>query len=118
MSYELLGEKIADDRGVIQDVIVGDLTAATRITTLTGAVRGNHVHELTTQWTFVESGALLMADGTSETVVGPGQMVAQHAGVPHAWKALEDTVCYVFTLGPRGEDFESDTRRLEEPLLA
>jgi hypothetical protein len=44
--------------------------------------------------------------------------VKHEPGVPHAWKALEDTDCLVFTRGPRsGEDYESDTYRLEEPLL-
>jgi quercetin dioxygenase-like cupin family protein len=118
MTHAILGEPFEDDRGVIQDLITGQLTSVTRISTVAGAIRGNHVHDLTTQWTYVLSGALLMADGISEIVIGPGEIVAHHAGVPHAWKALEDTDCLVFTLGPRGEDYESDTERLQEPLLA
>jgi hypothetical protein len=46
-------------------------------------------------------------------------MVEHKPGMPHAWKALEDTVCLVFTKGPRsGEGYESDTYRLDDPLLS
>jgi quercetin dioxygenase-like cupin family protein len=46
-------------------------------------------------------------------------MVVEEPGVPHAWKALGDTVCLVFTRGPRsGADYESDTTRLDKPLLS
>jgi quercetin dioxygenase-like cupin family protein len=52
------------------------------------------------------------------TEVGAGEVVKHPPGTPHAWRALEDTECLVFTLGPRsGEDYESDVIRLEEPLL-
>ena len=40
-------------------------------------------------------------------------------GDPHAWKALEDSECLVFTRGPRsGENYEEDTYRLDTPLLS
>jgi hypothetical protein len=46
-------------------------------------------------------------------------MILESKGGPHAWKALEDTVCLVFTKGPRsGDQYESDTERLEKPLLS
>ena len=82
-------------------------------------MRGNHFHQTTTQWTLVLSGALVMASGDGdECVLRPGEMVRHGPGMPHAWKALEDTECLVFTRGPRsGEDYESDTYRLTEPLL-
>jgi quercetin dioxygenase-like cupin family protein len=64
----------------------------------------------------------LSAQGDGEPrEVGPGglRMILEPKGVPHAWKALEDTTCLVFTKGPRsGDQYESDTYRLEEPLLA
>jgi quercetin dioxygenase-like cupin family protein len=106
-----------DERGVIQDLL-GPVDSVTYIATVKGAVRGNHVHRNTDQWTYVVSGRLLSVRGDLRRDVGPGKMVAEPKGVPHAWKALEDTVCLVFTKGPRaGEAYESDTYRLNHPLL-
>jgi quercetin dioxygenase-like cupin family protein len=112
-----MSDRFEDDRGVIQDLL-GPIDSVTRITTVEGAVRGNHVHYDTTQWTLVLSGALVVASGTVTTVMRSGEMVKHGPGMPHAWKALEDSECLVFTRGPRsGENYESDTYRLTEPLL-
>jgi quercetin dioxygenase-like cupin family protein len=112
-----MSDRFEDHRGVIQDVL-GKIDAVTRITTVAGAVRGNHVHRETTQWTLVLSGRLLMASGDTVTEMGPGEVIKHPPGMPHAWKAVEDTDCLVFTRGPRsGADYETDTYRLQEPLL-
>jgi quercetin dioxygenase-like cupin family protein len=109
--------KFEDHRGVIEDMI-GRIDSVTRITTVAGAVRGNHYHEHTTQWTLLASGSLLMATGESMKIMRPGQVIKHDPGVPHAWKAISDCECWVFTKGPRsGEDYESDVIRLKEPLL-
>jgi mannose-6-phosphate isomerase-like protein (cupin superfamily) len=106
-----------DERGAIKDLL-GPIDAVTWITTKKGAVRGNHVHRETDQWTYVVSGRLLAVCGVQQREVGPNRMVAEPRGIPHAWKALENTVCLVFTKGPRsGEGYESDTIRLDSPLL-
>lgn len=118
MNKTLIQDAHVDERGVIQDVLAGTVDGITRISTKEGAVRGNHVHNRTVQWTYVISGALLMANGKAETVLAAGEIMHHPAGEPHAWKALEDTDCMVFTRGPRyGRGFESDTFRLERPLL-
>ena len=112
-----------DHRGVIQDMFgtdtfEGPIDAVTHITTYAGEVRGNHLHEKTTQWTMVLSGRLEMASGGTVTEMKPGMIVRHVPHDPHAWKALDDTACLVFTRGPRsGENYETDTIRLEEPLL-
>jgi quercetin dioxygenase-like cupin family protein len=106
-----------DERGTIQDVLTEPIDSVTRIFTKKGAVRGNHVHKHTAQWTYVLSGKLFVV-GTTARIVEPGEMVVDGPGVPHAWKAFEDTDCWVFTRGPRsGENYESDTERLETPLI-
>ncbi len=113
-----MSDTFIDERGVIKDLLTEPIDAVTRIHTVKGAVRGNHVHRRTTQWTYVLSGSLLVASGTTETIAGPGEMLVDEPGVPHAWKALEDTDVLVFTQGPRsGADYESDTYRLEVPLI-
>lgn len=105
-----------DERGTIKDIL-GPVDCVTRVSTVKGAVRGNHLHERTTQWTFIVSGSLRVATGRSESVWRAGEIMVHEPGTPHAWKALENTLCLVFTRGPRGEDYESDTIRLDEPLL-
>jgi quercetin dioxygenase-like cupin family protein len=110
-------DRFVDERGVIQDVL-GKIDAVTRITTVAGAVRGNHYHEHTTQWTLVVSGAIVMASGGSKVKMVAGDIIKHDPGDPHAWKAVRYAECLVFTRGPRsGEDYESDVVRLEEPLL-
>jgi hypothetical protein len=102
-----MSDRYEDARGVIQDLFDGEpVDAVTHITTLKGTIRGNHYHEHTTQWTLVLSGRLLIANPAMQKIV------------PHAWEAIEDASCLVFTRGPRsGENYESDTYRLDEPLL-
>lgn len=109
-----------DDRGVIQDLIVERLDAVTEIFTRAGAVRGNHVHDETVQWSYIVSGQLRVVsqgpDGARlDRVHRAGDMICDRPGVAHAWKALEDTVILVFTSGPRsGANYEDDVRRLPE----
>lgn len=118
-----MADRFEDHRGVIRDLL-GPVDAVTQIFTKAGAVRGNHVHKLTTQWTYIVHGRLLIAavslegDGIRTWEFGQHHLIEEPAGIPHAWKALEDTCVLVFTKGPRsGEAYESDTTRLEVPIL-
>jgi quercetin dioxygenase-like cupin family protein len=115
-----MSDRFEDHRGVIQDLFDGQPVNVTYIRTMAGAIRGNHVHERTTQWTQILTGKLLMAHGAYVcTEMGPGETMKHDPGDPHAWQAIEDTECLVFTRGPRaGENYEDDTIRLEEPLLS
>ena len=104
-----------DERGIIQDIEDG--VSVTHIMTVQGAVRGNHFHKETTQWTIVLVGRLMVADNKGLREFGPGTVARHKPGEPHAWRALEDTHCFVLTKGPRAKDYEADTFRLEESLL-
>jgi quercetin dioxygenase-like cupin family protein len=114
-----------DSRGVIQDLLVQPLNAVTEIFTRKGAIRGNHAHDRTTQWTYVVSGRLRIVTRTPDGIrgdvaLGPRERACEEPGVAHAWEALEDTVVLVFTRGPRsGPAYETDTRHLtgDEKLL-
>lgn len=123
MSSPALGRH-EDDRGIIEDILGGPVDMVTRIFTRQGAVRGNHVHAATTQWTYIIYGSLLVATRppgglTDKRTWGRGQMVVDKPGVEHAWRAETDVLVLVFTRGPRaGEDYESDTARLNAPLIA
>lgn len=110
-----------DERGVIQDLLAGPLDMVTQIDTGPGAVRGNHTHLATTQWTYIVHGRLLVAwqgpdgDGVHTAVYPAGSLVVEEPGIAHAWQAIEATRVLVFTRGPRaGEDYENDTVRLPE----
>lgn len=113
-------DRFEDARGVIQDLLA-HVDAVTEITTVKGAVRGNHIHARTIQWTYVVSGRMLFAKEEEEVLTaefGPGALILEAPGIPHAWRAVEDTTVLVFTRGPRsGAAYESDTQRLEIPLL-
>lgn len=111
-------DRFEDARGSIQDLLDGPIDAVTEIYTVAGAVRGNHVHQFTIQWTYIVSGRMLFAAGEKQMEHSTGALIRESAGVPHAWKAVEDTTVLVFTRGPRsGSAYETDTKRLDVPLL-
>jgi quercetin dioxygenase-like cupin family protein len=125
-----MSDRFEDQRGVIEDILdLGgvDLNGVvTEIVTYKGAVRGNHVHAETDQWVYVVSGRMLTATANvdfdkfpvgsiGEEVRRQGELFMEPRGVPHAWKALDDTVVLVFTKGPRsGQDYARDTQHLPE----
>jgi quercetin dioxygenase-like cupin family protein len=117
----MASDRFEDHRGVIQDLL-GPVDAVTEIFTRAGAVRGNHYHAATTQYTYICYGSLTAAwiedDGKHEKTYGPGSLITERAGVPHAWRAESDCMVLVLTRGPRsGSAYESDTTRLEVPIL-
>ena len=114
----------ADQRGVITDLHVGQpVNALTTVTCLKGAIRGNHFHKLTTQFTYVLSGKLRYVGQNldrpvEECTIAAGDLVTSLPLESHAFEALEDSVLLAFCHGPRaGMDYEKDTYRLEEPLI-
>ena len=116
-----MSDRFEDERGVIQDLL-GKIDSVTEIVTWKGSIRGNHIHKETVQWTYVVDGLLCAAwtedDGVHTHEYGPGCLIHERAGVPHAWQAYTDCRVLVFTQGPRsGADYESDTYRLEVPIL-
>jgi len=115
----------ADARGEIIDLIEGEsINAITLITFKKGAIRANHYHKHTTQWNYVVSGSIrlvtqLPGEVRSETIMHPGDLVATGPEERHALQALDDSTLMVFTKGPRGgKEYESDTYRLDVPLIA
>ena len=110
--------RFEDERGTIQDLLTEPLDSVTEIFTKAGAVRGNHTHSETVQWTYLVSGSMRAAERVpghepSTRVFGPGDLICDRPGVAHAWEALEDTTVLVFTRGPRsGANYEDDVQRL------
>ncbi len=112
-----------DARGVIIDVLVGvKIDAVTYLTSKKGAVRGNHFHKKTVQYTYLISGRMryLTSDGAgrvSRRILRPGDLVESPPSETHTFVALEDCALLSLSRGPRqGIGFEDDTYRLPEPL--
>lgn len=107
-----------DARGTIRDLISDEIHSITEITFTPGSVRGNHVHEHTTQWTYLVFGELIMATIDSsklmEKNLSPGDLVVSLPNEPHAFRAITEAKILVFTKGPRsGSNYELDTQRVE-----
>ena len=107
-----------DQRGSITDLIVEEINAVTLIKFVRGAVRGNHYHNLTTQWCFVTKGKLevstLIGESRMSEIFSAGDFFVSLPSEPHAFCALEDSEILTFTSGPRaGTNYEEDTYRIE-----
>ncbi len=113
-----------DDRGIIIDILEDDqVECVTLLTSKKGAVRGNHYHLKTTQYTYVLSGTMHVVEQApgrppEERVLEAGDLLVTPPPVRHAFVALEDTTFIACAHGPRrGKQYEDDTYRLEVPLL-
>jgi quercetin dioxygenase-like cupin family protein len=114
-----------DDRGAITDLISDDtINAVTLITFTKDAVRANHYHERTVQWNYVISGEVLLATQMPggerlERVLRKGEFAVTREGERHALRGVTDAEVLILTKGPRaGSQYEEDTFRLSEPLIA
>jgi quercetin dioxygenase-like cupin family protein len=111
-----------DHRGEIIDILVDEeICGVSCVTFSVGAIRGNHIHEHTSQWNYIFRGKVRVSTGTTKQenwILDKGKVFLIEPGVPHAMKALEETTLFVYTLGVRtGKHFEDDTIRLSTPLL-
>ena len=114
-----------DARGSIADILEDEaIEHVSVLVTRKGSVRGNHLHRATHQWLYITNGMLRYVtrkeDGPSAMVVArAGDVILSGPNEAHALEALEDTTMIVMTRGPRGgRGYESDTYRLDEPLIA
>lgn len=113
-----------DQRGIIVDLLVDQsINAVTYLTLAPGAVRGNHFHKETTQWTFVMTGRITYAESTLGGLVEshcgePGDLFVSEPSAVHAVRANIDSSIIVFTSGPRAGDlYEQDTYRVSPPII-
>lgn len=114
-----------DERGSITDLIGDDtINAVTLITFAKGAVRANHYHEHTVQWNYVMSGEILLATQFPggervERILKKGEFAVTRENERHALMGVTDSEVLILTKGPRaGSQYENDTFRLTEPLIA
>jgi quercetin dioxygenase-like cupin family protein len=116
-----LAHPLIDQRGLIQDLLAAPIDSVRIVRTKQHAVRGNHRHDQTTEWTYVLKGKLLVVtQAEAEAAVNyeharTGDFFVDPPGQAHAWQALEDSTCLVLSQG-RGADL--DTQALSEALIA
>lgn len=115
----------SDARGTITDLLTHEVfDAVSVITSVRGAVRGDHYHAETYQVLYILRGRIrlitqLPGEPVRAVEAGIGELVRTPPLERHAIHALEDTEFIVFTRGPRaGAGYESDTIRLDTPLVA
>lgn len=120
---KIINKKCAfeDERGKIIDILEKEVIEyVTFISSRTGAVRGNHYHKESVQYTYVLKGSfkLLTQIGDEEietALINAGDIVHTPPMEKHTLIALEDSEFLVFTRGPRGgKNYENDTYRLPE----
>jgi quercetin dioxygenase-like cupin family protein len=114
----------SDSRGDIIDLIQGEnIDSITMITLKKGAVRANHYHKETYQWNYLISGKVRIVtqfegEEPLENIMKKGDFILTVPDEKHALQGIEDSELIVFTKGPRaGKEYESDTFRLEKPLI-
>jgi len=112
-----------DERGSIKDILENEpIEYVTLISSKKGAIRGNHYHAESVQYTFVLNGRLKLItqmplSQAKIVIIKAGDLVLTPAMERHALIALEDSEILVFTRGPRGgKNYETDTYRLKEKL--
>ena len=114
-----------DQRGEIIDILTNtDIDSATIVTFNINAIRGNHYHKNTTQWNYVLTGeidyySMNMIDRKIENrVLTAGYLIISPPNIAHALKANQESKVLILTKGPRsGDNYETDTFRLMEPLV-
>ena len=113
-----------DERGVISDILQHTpVDSVTIITSAKGAMRGNHYHKESVQYTYVLSGRIqARTQNPGEKVevqeLTAGDLLESPPLERHALLALDDSMLLVVTRGPRGgQNYEADTFRVE-PLAA
>jgi oxalate decarboxylase/phosphoglucose isomerase-like protein (cupin superfamily) len=124
MKIHHLKPAFRDQRGQITDIVQHTpFDSVTIITSVSGAIRANHYHKESIQFSYVLSGRLLaltqLPDGPVETAdLVAGDLLETPPLERHALQALEDSVLLIITRGPRGgKGYEDDTFRVP-PLQA
>lgn len=106
--------KHEDERGIIEDIKVGQDWSVTYISFKKGAVRGNHYHKQTVQKDYVLSGKLELHTPNHVRILETGESFEIGSGVIHAYKAVEDSEIVSVCHGVRiGEDYSKDTFKVE-----
>ena len=127
---KILKVNFKDKRGKIIDIFVSTPKEhCTMVTFNKGAIRGNHFHKKTTQYTFVIEGKLLLISqkvnqkgelmgNPKKKIILENFLVVHKQKHAHAFKALKKSKVLAFADGARaGKKYEEDTFRLSKKLI-
>jgi oxalate decarboxylase/phosphoglucose isomerase-like protein (cupin superfamily) len=116
-----------DDRGTITDIFFDQsIEHGCLITNKPGAVRGNHYHKKTTQYTYVLTGSMYYYSKPVDSsepaeiyLAKKGDFIISEPNEIHAMKTTDDGCSFIaFAGGPRGgTDYESDTFRVDSIVI-
>ena len=103
-----------DQRGDITNLLAVPTQHVALITSKPGAIRGNHMHQTDSHYTYLISGRCRyyqVVNAVRESCwLEAGEMVLTPAGVPHALVFEEDSVFLAFCTAERwGGKYERDT---------
>ena len=125
-----LKNNFKDKRGSIIDIFTNQpKDHCTLVTFNKLAVRGNHFHKKSTQYSFVISGRLKMLTvkvnkkgnligKIKKEVVSSNTLIEHKPYSAHAFKALKKSNLLAFANGKRGgKNYEKDTFRLKNKLI-
>ena len=127
---KLLKKNFEDKRGKIIDVFVNSPKDHCIIVTFTkGAVRGNHFHKKSTQFSFLLSGELDFYFAKVDKINGKlnkirkktikkNTFITHEPYEAHAFFSRRNSVLIAFSCGVRGgKNYEKDTFRLKNKLV-
>ncbi len=109
-----------DDRGEITDILQHiEVDSVTLITCKKGAIRANHYHKESIQYSYVLSGEIVAysempGHKVESSILNPGDLLVSPPNERHALHAVKDSTLIIITKGPRGGgSYENDTYRVE-----
>ena len=119
MDLKKLFPAFEDDRGVITDILEHvSVDSVTLITSNKGAIRANHYHKESIQYSYILSGKVAAYtqkpdEKVEMAIMNPGDLLFDPTYERHELIALEDSVILIITQGPRGgKNYEEDTYRV------
>jgi len=128
--FKKIKKAFSDRRGNITDVFQNSPKDHCTIVTFNkGAVRGNHYHKKSTQYSYLLSGKLTLRyskvdkNGNikgkiNKKIIGPNILIIHRPYEAHAFIANKKSLMIAFADGLRGgKDYEKDTYRLKYKII-
>ena len=119
-----------DKRGYILDIFTNDPKDHFTVLSFNKkAIRGNHYHKKSIQYSFILEGKLLMysaevdnygkiKNNLKKKIVKKNDLISHKPFEAHAFKAITKSLMLAFADGLRGgKNYEKDTFRLKEKLI-
>lgn len=112
----------SDKRGLVADIFEGKIAHVGYVTFVKNAVRGNHYHKKSTQYTYIIFGEVELflkhfkkkSNKIRKVILKKGYFVSIPPGFIHAYKAITSTVMLdMTTLSRKGSGYENDTIRVD-----